>query len=194
MDEKQAHSGAFGANDQKEIELPTPDGKTDGPRGTVEVSDVDTATNTVTLEAKNPHELAPPSAAPAEAKTPTPVEGTGDSRDTDKVDSLGNEKTDKGLVGPRGANVSPEHLSEAKKGESAAAEQRRLQRGMSSTDFVDSIGNKQGEFRTEPQGLDKHGAKIPDKVTDERVEAPPPMVGPRGHSSPPESFHGKRKA
>lgn len=169
--------------------------------GTVKITAVDPETKEITVE-PSPHAAAPPSAEPEPIRKPTPAEGTGDSRDTDKVDSLGTEKGDQTAgeahdplagTGPRGANVSPEHLSEAKKVESTAAEQKRLQKGMSSSDFVDSIGNKQGEFVTEAQGLDKHGARIPDKITDELKEPPPPMIGPRGHHAPPESFHGKRR-
>lgn len=96
-------------------------------------------------------------------------------------------------VGPRGANVPLEHLSEAQKAETAAAEEKRLQRGMASTDFVDSRGEKQGEFKVEPQGFDTHGARIPDKITDELVEPPPPMVGPRGQGAPQDTYHGAKQ-
>jgi hypothetical protein len=158
-------------------------------------------------EEQNSHDagglgLAPASQEPEPIRKPVPVEGTGDSRDTNKVDSLGNPKGDQvsgeehdqvSGTGPRGANVSPEHLPEARRAESAQTEERRLQHGMSSTDDVDSIGNDQGAFRVEPQGLDKHGARIPDKVTDELVEEQPAQIGPRGANAPPETFHGKRK-
>jgi hypothetical protein len=116
-------------------------------------------------------DAAPASASPEPIKKPSPAENTGDPRDTSQVDSLGNPKgtfplgevqyhgerkgetpvfRDKDPLeahdplqgsGPRGADVPPEHLSEARKAETAAAETARLQRGMSSTDAVDSIGN-----------------------------------------------------
>jgi hypothetical protein len=176
-----------------EIELPTPDGKTDGPKGTVTVTGVDPATGTITVE-QNPHSLAPASVEPSDMKHPVPAENTGDSRDTDKLDSLGNAKEDAGPVGPRGANVSPEHLSEAQKAESAEQEHQRLQQGMSSTDRVDSVGNAKGHFVTEEQGLDEHGARIPDKVTDELVDEHPPQIGPRGRNTPLDTFHGNRRS
>lgn len=170
-------------------------------------------------ELVSPHAAAPASQAPDAIAKPTPAENTGDQRDTSKIDSLGNPKgafptteaeyhgERKGEQqvlrdqlpieaheplagsGPRGANVSPEHLSEAKKQETAAAETTRLQQGMSSTDNKDSVGNPKGSFRTEEQGNDEHGARIPDVVTDEVVEEHPPMVGPRGKDAPKESFH-----
>ena len=167
----------------------------------------------------NPENASKP---PAAVQRPVDPAGTGDQRDTSKIDTLGNPKgafpttepewhgERKGeqqvlrdqepieahdpLVGsgPRGANVSPEHLSEAKQKESAAAQTERLQRGMSSTDNKDSVGNPKGTFRTEAQGHDEHGMRIPDVVTDEVVEEHPPMVGPRGKDAPNESFHGRK--
>jgi hypothetical protein len=152
-------------------------------------------------------------------KKAAPAEGTGDQRDTSQVDSMGNKKgafptgepefhgerkgetpvfRDKDPVevhdalvgsGPRGANVPPEHLTEAQKAETAAAETKRLQQGMSSTHAVDSIGNKKGAFKVVPQGNDPFGNRIQDKLTDEVAEEHPPMVGPRGKDAPKESFH-----
>jgi hypothetical protein len=162
----------------------------------------------------DPHKLAPASVEPAPVKKATPAEGTGDHRDTSQVDSLGNKKgafllgetefhgerkgetpvfRDKDPVeahdplvgsGPRGANVPPEHLTEAQKAETEAAETKRLQQGMSSTHAVDSIGNAKGAFKVVPQGNDAFGNRKPDWVTDEVVEEHPPMVGPRGKDAP----------
>ena len=44
-------SQAAALTEQKTVELPTPDGNTDGPQGSATVTAVDTDTNTVTLEA-----------------------------------------------------------------------------------------------------------------------------------------------
>lgn len=154
-------------------------------------------------EPEAPEVEAPAPPAPSNFRAGGPLNP---SLNEDLHDSLGKPKTiedEKGNqvaiaapqpIGPRGANVPPEHLSEGKKAETAAAEAKRLQQGMSSTDLVDSRGKKQGEFKVEPQGLDKHGARIPDKVTDELVDPPPAMVGPRGKDAPPETYHGKKPA
>lgn len=95
-------------------------------------------------------------------------------------------------IGPRGVNVPPEHLTEARKAETAEAEARRLQQGMSSTDAVDSRGVKQGTFEIVPGEKDAAGVKQPDTVTDVLIEAQPAQIGPRGVGAPPETYHGKK--
>jgi hypothetical protein len=136
---------------------------------------------------------APPSVAPVVVPPPAPAENHQPSNDEAQNDSLGFAK-EAGLVGPRGANVSPEHLTEIQKAESAEAIDRRAHVGMSSTDHIDSIGNPKGAFETFDRGNDRHGAKRPDFIfQDEPVEQHQPMVGPRGVGAPKDSFHKARK-
>lgn len=137
----------------------------------------------------NPHLAAPPSLPHQEPKKPVAGGPTQPSRDEDKLDSLGNEKSDVGPIGPRGAHVSPEHLTEEEKAESEKKRQEREHRGMSSTAAIDSAGNSKDIFRHEPQGHDKHGMRIPDKNTGELVEEAPKHVGPRGMGVPKDTYH-----
>lgn len=148
----------------------------------------------------NPHHAAPPSAPPAPIVAAAKPEGTGDQRDTSKLDSVGNVKGDPAEEapealhgsGPRGVGAPNESLEAEEKRLRDRIADIRAQRGMSSTDQVDSIGNAQHVFKQEEQGHDKHGMRIPDKSTGEIVETAPVHVGPRGAGAPPDTFHGKR--
>lgn len=145
-----------------------------------------------TMEDLNPHLAAPPSKPHEEPKKAVAGGPTQPSRDEDNLDSLGNQKFAEGdskLLGPRGAHVSPEHLSEEQRAESEKNRQEREHRGMSSTAAIDSAGNSKHIFRHEPQGHDKHGARIPDRNTGELVEEAPKHVGPRGTGVPKDTFH-----
>ena len=145
-----------------------------------------------TMEELNPHLTAPPSKPHEEPKKAVAGGPTQPSRDEDKLDSLGNPKFAEGdskLVGPRGANVSPEHLSEEQKAESEKKRQEREHRGMSSTAKIDSAGNSKHIYRHEPQGHNKHGMRLPDRNTGELVEESPKHVGPRGTGVPKDTFH-----
>lgn len=145
-----------------------------------------------TMQDLNPHLAAPPSKPHEEPKKAVAGGPTQPSRDEDRYDSLGNEKFAEGdskLVGPRGAHVSPEHLSEEEKAESEKNRQEREHRGMSSTAAIDSAGNSKHIFRHEPQGNDRHGARLPDRNTGELVEEAPKHVGPRGLGVPKDTFH-----
>jgi hypothetical protein len=142
-----------------------------------------------TLQDLNPHLAAPPSQPHEEPKKPVAGGPTQPSLDENKFDSLGHEKTDIGLLGPRGAHVSPEHLSEEQKAESAKVRDEREHRGMSSTAAIDSAGNSKNIFRHEEQGYDSHGVRIPDRNTGELVEEAPKHVGPRGIGVPKDTFH-----
>jgi len=141
------------------------------------------------LNELNPHLAAPPSLPHQEPKKAVPGGPHQPSLDEDKHDSLGHVKDDAGPVGPRGAHVSPEHLSEEQKAESARQQHEREHRGMSSTAAVDSRGESKHIFVHEPQGNDRNGARIPDKKTDQLVEEAPPHVGPRGIGVPKDTFH-----
>jgi hypothetical protein len=114
-------------------------------------------------------------------------------RDTTKQDSLGNVKSDQRTFGPKGAAVPPDGQTPD---ERQSAEERRdakMREHMPSTVGVDSIGRPKGHFRVIPQGYDRHGARIPDKVdTSQPIEPPPAHVGPRGSGAPADSFHGAR--
>ncbi len=136
------------------------------------------------------HQTAPPSLANPTSHGTAVLGGPHNpSLDTEKYDSRGNEKKDPGPFGPRGAFVSPEHLTEVQRDQRAAAEAKRLQRGMSSSDHVDSIGQVKGEHYVVERGRDEHGMRRPDEVI--RHEEPQPehlQVGPRGKGIPKDSF------
>lgn len=158
-------------------------------------------------EEMNPHDAAPKSKDPVAPKKAIEGGPHQPSRNEDLVDSAGNPKTEHPasesdqeshepvteapLVGPRGANVSPEHLTEKQKAESAAKQLEREQRGMSSTAAVDSRGESKHVHAHEVQGHDKHGARIPDKKLDTIVEEAPKHIGPRGKGAPKDTFHKK---
>jgi hypothetical protein len=169
-------------------------------------------------EQHDPHFDAPPSRAPEEPKKAVAGGPTQPSRDEDLLDSLGNSKTkevevevkdDQGnvigskvehqpikeaqLVGPRGANASLEHLSEEERELIKKHREQKERAGMSSTDFVDSIGNSQNVHEHIAQGHDRNGARLPDLKTDNVVEEAPKHIGPRGVGVPLDTFHGERK-
>lgn len=110
------------------------------------------------------------------------------SLDSDKFDSLGNRKTDDQTPGSGKGPTAP--LDSFSVDEIAAknkAAQKKLETSNLS-DSVDSRGMKKGSFEVTPQGLDKHGARIPDKVDYSKPLDAPAIHGPRGKNAPKDSF------
>lgn len=122
----------------------------------------------------------------------TKADGTGPSLDTTKFDSAGNAKADLGPVGPRGANLPLDVMTDAERAAIEAKTEKRLQAGMSSTAHVDSVGNPKGEFETKTQGHNIHGMRIPDKVDFSKPVEAPALVGPRGKGAQPDTYHGPK--
>lgn len=113
------------------------------------------------------------------------------SLDTDKFDSLGNAKHDatlpgsgKGATAPDDSFTTEEKVAKQKVVDAKAAE------NMASTDDVDSRGAKKGSFAVTPQGYDKHGMRLPDKVDYSKPLDPPAVHGARGKGAPKDSFQG----
>lgn len=128
----------------------------------------------------------------ATAPKPPTAQAVGPSLDSDKKDSLGNEK-DGVAVGPRGADLPPDVMTDADKQKVADAHEARLSKNMSSTDGKSSTGTPKGSFQTTAQGVNLHGMKIPDKIDYSKpVEAPPAQVGPRGVGAPQDTYHGAK--
>lgn len=134
---------------------------------------------------------APQPEVPASFLTQHPDTSWADAkRDTTKKDSLGNEKSDDRTFG---AASAPDSLTADERQANADVKDAQLRQGMASTVKKDSTGKPKGHFEVVPQGNDKHGARIPDKVNYSKpVEAPPVMVGPRGVGAAKDSFHGPR--
>lgn len=127
--------------------------------------------------------------APVSFAKAIPGGPTNPSYDSDKFDSTGVGVKEKGLVGPRGVNRPGDVMSDAERAEVGVKQEEKLRKGMSSTDAIDSTGKLKGHFETTPQGLDKHGMRIPDKVDySAPVEKHEPMVGPRGKGAPKDTF------
>lgn len=110
------------------------------------------------------------------------------SIDSDKFDSLGNRKTDdqtpgsgKGPTAPLDSFTADEIVAKNK-----AAEKKLATSSLS--DSVDSRGMKKGSFEVTPQGLDKHGMRLPDKVDYSKPLDAPVVHGPRGKNAPKDSF------
>jgi hypothetical protein len=136
---------------------------------------------------------APPSLVPAPSVT-KPVHGgpTNPSYDADKYDSTGNTEKKDGIPGPRGVDRPADVMSDEERAAVATKQEDRLRKGMSPTHSVDSTGQTKGEFAVVPQGNDKHGARLPDKVDFSKpVEAHNPVAGPRGQGAPKDTFHKK---
>jgi hypothetical protein len=115
------------------------------------------------------------------------------SYDADKFDSLGKEAKEDGPQGPRGKNSPADVMTDDERAAVVQKEQDRLAQGMAPTDKIDARGDLKGHFEVTPQGHDKHGARIPDKVDYSKpLEEPPAHVGPRGVGAPPDSFHGPK--
>jgi hypothetical protein len=147
-------------------------------------------TTTTSTPKSGSADTTPASQEPEPIKKPVPIEGTGDQRDTSKVDTLGNEKIHIDEVGPRGSNAPQDMLTDADRKRMAEEADRRAHQNMASTDKVDSVGNPQGHFETSPGGKDEHGAKKPDTVHYDRpIEEQPAHLGPRGKDAPKETFH-----
>jgi len=136
---------------------------------------------------------APPSLeAPPSSAKPVPGGPTNPSYDADKYDSTGKNAKKDATPGPRGDNRPADVMSDDERAAVATKQETRLAQGMSSTHSIDSTGKPKGSFETVPQGLDKHGARLPDKVDYAKPVAPvPAQVGPRGQGAPKDTFHRK---
>lgn len=131
----------------------------------------------------------------ATAPKPPTAQAVGPSLDSDKKDSLGNDKSDVVPIGPRGDNLPGDVMTEAQKQAVTDKQDARLKVGMSSTDAKDSIGKAKGTYKHLPQGFDKHGARLPDKIDMSKPMEPPPVhVGPRGVGAPQDTYHGSKPA
>lgn len=150
------------------------------------VADAPKAPSSADLDAVAAEESAKQATAPKEVAASMATIGF----DSDKFDSTGKGKKDGSLLGPRGADTPPDVMSDVERGKAAKAQEARLSKNMPSTHGVDSVGNKKGSFEVTSQGLDKHGAKIPDKVDYSKPVTPvAAQVGPRGSSAPKDTFH-----
>lgn len=129
---------------------------------------------------------------PASFQAPGPgVNWTDPKLDTTKKDSMGNEKLDQGTFGPKGKSVPPDVQTEVERQAAADAKEAKLAKGMASTAGVDSVGKPKGAFKTISQGVDKHGAKIPDKVDYSQPLEKPVHAGPRGKGAPKDTYRAK---
>jgi hypothetical protein len=137
---------------------------------------------------------------------------TNPSLDTVRLDSLGNAKTadvnrdpedpegktvpepvdGSEEIGPRGHGMPADVMTEAERQAKADAAEKKMQAGLAPTNTIDSRGDAKGAFKVIPQGNDKHGMRLPDKVTSQIVEPVAAQVGPRGAGAPLDSFHGAR--
>jgi hypothetical protein len=144
-----------------------------------------------TAEQPAEHGAAPASESPASFLQRHPdTDYTDPKLDTTKQDSMGNEKSDDRTFGPQNA---PDTMTADQRQAAADDRDAKLRKGMASTATKDSTGKPKGEFKVVPQGHDKHGARIPDKVDyDKPIEPPAVMVGPRGVGAAKDSFHGAR--
>ena len=112
------------------------------------------------------------------------------SYDSDKFDSTGKNVKAEPRPGPRGQNLPPDVMSDADRAAISTKQEERLAKGLAPTHSIDSIGNKKGTFEVVPQGNDKHGARVPDKVDYSKPVTPvAAQVGPRGKSAPKDTFH-----
>jgi hypothetical protein len=122
---------------------------------------------------------------------------TAPSLDTEVFDDAGNEKTDQGIgdegFGPRGHNIPRDVMSDAERQQQADDAEAKLKAGLAPTNIIDSTGAPKGAFQVTPQGHDKHGMRLPDKIDTTKVMEPvAPHVGPRGVGAPQDCFHGPR--
>lgn len=115
--------------------------------------------------------------------------------DTSKKDSLGNEKQDKTVFGPKGETVPADVQTPEQRQKAADARELKMREHMADTSGVDSVGLAKGHFAVTPGAKDRKGVKQPDVVDrSEVIEAHPVHVGPRGKGVPQDSFHGSRVA
>ncbi len=144
-------------------------------------------------EAEKLADSAPPSVENSTShRKPIPGGPTDPSYDADKFDSTGKGEKQDGQLGPRGVNKPLDAMSEEERAELPTKQEERLRKGMSPTHSIDSVGKPKGVFAVKPQGLDKHGARIPDAIDYEHpIEPHVPMVGPRGKGAPKDTFHKK---
>jgi hypothetical protein len=121
---------------------------------------------------------------------PTVTGGLAPDFDTDKFDSSGKGVKDGSPIAPRGADKPLDVMTDAERAAVVQKQEAKLAEGMPNTSMVDSVRNPKGTFKTTPQGLDKNGARIPDKVDySQPVEVHNPVHGPRGKGAPKDTFH-----
>ena len=142
------------------------------------------------LDAVAAEEAVKEATAPAIKLAPAVTGGLAPDFDTDKFDSTGKNVKDGSPIAPRGADKPADVMTDAERAAIVTKQEARLAKGMPNTSMVDSIGKPKGAFKTVAQGLDKHGARIPDKVDyAQPVEAHNPVHGPRGKGAPKDTFH-----
>src|SRR6266568_8595314 len=132
-----------------------------------------------------------PSAADSKLGPPT-AQAVGPSLDSDAKDSLGNLKENIIPIGPHGESLPADVMTDAEKQAAIDKTTARMDAGMSSTVTTDSAGALKGNFAVTPQGYDKHGMRIPDKVDYSKPLDEPGHVGPRGAGAPPDTYHGPK--
>lgn len=141
-------------------------------------------------EQSSVHGAAPESAMPASFLTLDPTTNWSDpKRDTSKLDSLGNEKTDPGEFGPKGSSLPPDVQTDDQRKAAQVARDAALAKNQADTFSVDSIGNKKGRFVVTPQGHDSHGMRLPDQVDYSQIVEEHIPHGPRGKGVPKDTFH-----
>lgn len=129
-------------------------------------------------------------AAPPSFQKPAPQGAPSDlGYDADKMDSTGKNKKDGVSVGPRGKDAPLDALSDAERAARTVAADAKQAIGSAATHLKDSAGKLKGSFKVTPQGVDKNGAKIPDKVDYDSPTAEfQPVHGPRGVGAPKDTF------
>lgn len=108
---------------------------------------------------------------------------------SDRYDSLGNPKSNVRLPGPGKADSAPPDAftSEETAARTKQADAKRIGK-MASTADVDSRGAPKGAFQVTPQGHDKNGMRLPDKVDYSKPLEAAPKHGPRGPNAPKDSY------
>lgn len=134
---------------------------------------------------------------PAPAREPSFRKGvsgapTNPDFDQDKFDSTGKNVKSGSIPGPQGADKPPDVMTDEERAAVAKKQEAKLASGIASTHGVDSVGKLKGSFEVTPQGNDKNGAKIPDKVDYAKPVTPvAAQVGPRGQGAPKDTYHRK---
>jgi hypothetical protein len=142
------------------------------------------------LDAVAAEEAVKQATAPPAKLPPTVTGGLAPDFDTDKFDSTGKSVKDGSPIAPRGADKPPDVMTDAERAAVVRKQEAKLAKGMPNTSMVDSIGKRKGAFKVIPQGLDRNGARIPDKVDySQPVEVHNPVHGPRGKGAPKDTFH-----
>ena len=134
-------------------------------------------------------DVVPGQPTPAEEKQPTPAEPLAQpSLDTNKLDDLGAKKSDVVPIGPRGPHMPADAFTHEEREAKEKAADAKAGATMASTEATDSRGHDKGAFAVTPQGHDRHGARIPDKVDYTKPVDPPAIHGPRGPNAPKDTF------